>query len=72
MDQVKFVEDHIASNFLKGCLPQIVLGPFFNTFTHIFLWNFFWRILDNITMTQVNNDDTAFDRHDNDSNDTFL
>ena len=31
MDQVKFVKDHIILNFLKGCLPQILLGPFLNT-----------------------------------------
>ena len=33
---------------------------------------FFWCILYNIIMTQVNNDDTAFDSHDNEGNYTFL
>ena len=43
MNQVKFVEirqplkksaeaDHIPSDFFKGCLPQILLGPFFEYF----------------------------------------
>ena len=27
--------DHIPSNFFKGCLPQILLGPFLNTLSHI-------------------------------------
>ena len=40
MEQVKFVEDslegdHTPSNFFKGCLPQILLGPFLNTLSHI-------------------------------------
>ena len=31
MDQVKLVEDSlITSNIYKGCLPQILLGPFWN------------------------------------------
>ena len=33
MDQVKFVEN----NLLKGCLTQILLGPFLNTLSHIVL-----------------------------------
>ena len=42
MDQVKFVEDslityhNIISNF-KGCLPQISLGPFWNTLTQLIM-----------------------------------
>ena len=42
MDQVKFVEDSIWKvwsddhfKFFKGCLPQILLGPFLNTLTHL-------------------------------------
>ena len=27
------IADHITSNFLKGCLPQMLLGPFLNTLT---------------------------------------
>ena len=48
MDQVKFVEDNLYKiwsdmiclgrpyhfKFFKGCLPQILLGPFLNTFSH--------------------------------------
>ena len=42
MDQVKFVatafkkfeEIWFAFTFSKGCLPQILLGPFFNPGTH--------------------------------------
>ena len=51
MDQVKFVEDSLYKirkdmvclgrpypfNFFKGCLPQILLGPFLNTLSHITL-----------------------------------
>ena len=29
---------HITSNFFKGCLPQILLGPFLNTLTQIWYW----------------------------------
>ena len=45
MDQVKFVKDSLSkfeeiwsayiSNFIKGCLPQTLLGPFLNTLIHI-------------------------------------
>ena len=49
MDQVKFVEDSpwemwsdmvclgrpYHFRFFKGCLPQIILGPFLNTLTHL-------------------------------------
>ena len=49
MDQVKFVEDSLYKvqsdmvclarpypfKFFKSCLPQILLGPFLNTFTHM-------------------------------------
>ena len=34
MDQLKFVEDS-HFKFFKGCHPQILLGPFSNTLTHI-------------------------------------
>ena len=27
--------DHITSNFLKGCLLQILLGPFLNTLPYV-------------------------------------
>ena len=41
MDQVKFVEDSLSRpcpfRFFKGCLPQILLGPFLNTLSHMFL-----------------------------------
>ena len=41
MDQVKFVEDgplkNIPSNFFKGCLPQILFGPFLNTLSQIII-----------------------------------
>ena len=51
MDQVKFVEDSLWKiwsdmvylsrryrfKFFKGCLPQIWLSPFLNTFTQLFL-----------------------------------
>ena len=40
MDQVKFVEDSLVEDpfkFFKGCLPQILLGPFLNTLSHITL-----------------------------------
>ena len=44
--------DHTSSNFLKGCLPQILLGPFLNTlflnsfnfllaFLFVYLWVLF-------------------------------
>ena len=50
MDQVKFVEDSLQKRwrdmvclsrsyhfkFSKGCLPQILLGPFLNTLSHFF------------------------------------
>ena len=42
MDQVKF---------FKGCLPQILLGPFLNTLSHLFLNHLFfgfWLELNNI------------------------
>ena len=39
MDQVKFAEDsrpyHVK--FFKGCLPQILLGPFLNTLPRLIL-----------------------------------
>ena len=49
MHQVKLVEDsllkfeevwialvdHTLLTFLKGCVPQVLLGPFLNTFTHL-------------------------------------
>ena len=38
MDQVKFMEDlgrPYYFKFFKGCLPQILLGPFLNTLTHM-------------------------------------
>ena len=37
MDQAKFVEDSrpYPFKFFKGCLPQILLGPFLNTLSHI-------------------------------------
>ena len=45
MDQVKFVEDKPLKKFevilsayftfFKGCLPQILIGPFLNTLTQI-------------------------------------
>ena len=42
VDQVKFVVD----SFFKGCLPQILLGPFLNALSHlifVFLSSiFFW------------------------------
>ena len=48
MDQVKFVEDSLQkpyhSNFCKGCLPQILLGPFLNKLfclTHVLTHSFF-------------------------------
>ena len=50
MDRVKFVEDSLFEEgmmvslnrpyhfkFFKGCLPQILLGPFLNTLTHILI-----------------------------------
>ena len=37
VNQVKFVEDSLSRRyhfkFIKGCLPHILLGPFFNTLT---------------------------------------
>ena len=50
MDQIKFVEDSLKKTlrdmvcysrpysfkFFKGCLPQILLGPFLNTIPHIY------------------------------------
>ena len=36
MDQVKF---------FKGCLPQILLGPFLNTLAHVSFYNLFLRNL---------------------------
>ena len=39
MDQVNFVEDYLGSlyhfKYFKGCLPQILLGPFLNTLSYI-------------------------------------
>ena len=35
MDLVKFVKDSLQ--FFKGCLPQVLFGPFLNTLTHIAL-----------------------------------
>ena len=29
--------DHVLSNFLKGCLPEILLGPLLNTLSQITL-----------------------------------
>ena len=63
MDQVKFVEDSLQKNlrdivclskpypfkFFKGCLPQILLGPFLNTWTHLKLPMYktpHWRFLE--------------------------
>ena len=34
MDQVKFVHHF---KLIKGCLPQVLLGPFFNTLSHIWI-----------------------------------
>ena len=28
-----------ASNFLKGCLPQILLGPFLNALSQMSFWD---------------------------------
>ena len=53
MDQVNFVEDSLQKfeevwsafsrsypfKFFKGCLPQILLGPFLNTLSHIYILN---------------------------------
>ena len=37
MDQVKFDLSRLYHfKVFKGCLPQILLGPFLNTLTHIF------------------------------------
>ena len=42
MDQVKFVEDCLKRlyrfKFFKGCLPQILLGPFLNKLTHLLIF----------------------------------
>ena len=42
MDQVKFVEDCLKRlyrfKFFKGCLPQILLGPFLNNLTHLLIF----------------------------------
>ena len=39
MEQLKFVEDWLSRpyhfKFFKGCLPQILLGPFLNSWTHL-------------------------------------
>ena len=39
MDKVNFLEDLLGRpyhfKFFKGCLPQISLGPFLNTWTQI-------------------------------------
>ena len=36
MDQIKFVEGRpYHLKFFKGCLPQILLGPFLNILTHM-------------------------------------
>ena len=39
MEQLKFVEDWQSRpyhfKFFKGCLPQILLGPFLNSLTHL-------------------------------------
>ena len=45
MDQVKFVEDRdtvclirpCPFEFFKGCLPQILLRPFLNNLSHIYI-----------------------------------
>ena len=55
MDQGKIVEDNlknlkrnsllrqtIALQFFKGCLPQILLGPFLNTLSQMCLTNMTW------------------------------
>ena len=36
MDQVRLVENYLQ-NVFKGCLPQILLGPFLNTLTHLYV-----------------------------------
>ena len=39
MDQVKWYglpKQTISLQFFKGCLPQIVLGPFLNTLTYMY------------------------------------
>ena len=50
MDQVKSVEDslwkiwsfsrpyHFPFKFFKGYLPQVLLGPFLNTLSHLLFW----------------------------------
>ena len=41
MDQIKFVDDslqRIWPQFFKGCLPQILLGPFLNILSHTTLY----------------------------------
>ena len=39
MDQAKFLEESLGRpyhfKFFKGCLPQILLGPFLNTLSHV-------------------------------------
>ena len=50
MNQVKFVEDSLkaddaTSSFLKAVLPQILLDPFLNTFSH--LWKREWALYSN-------------------------
>ena len=37
MNQVKFVADLSRPYHFKGCLPQISLGPFLNTLSHLLL-----------------------------------
>ena len=32
MDQVKFVKDSAFKKIFKGCIPQILRGPFFKYF----------------------------------------
>ena len=34
--------DHITWNFFKGCLPQILLGPFLNILPYILWYNPTW------------------------------
>ena len=46
MDRVKFVEGRpYHFNFLKGCLPQVLLGPFLNTLTHLLIWSLCIRVI---------------------------
>ena len=44
MDQVKFVEDKKLLKFFNGCLPQILLGPFLDTLSHMYFCRLCWNI----------------------------